>query len=83
MQIEEPIQKVLEKEIWAVIFDLLLNSGQASNQALPMTEKIVEIRNLIESHLEQHAENHLRNVILSIEEELSHFQYKGKPSRRF
>lgn len=82
-KLKNPFKRYWKKEIWAVIFDLLLNSGQASNQALPMTEKIVEIRNLIESHLEQHAENHLRNVILSIEEELSHFQYKGKPSRRF
>ena len=82
-KLKNPFKRYWKKEIWAVIFDLLLNSGQASNQVLPMTEKIVEIRNLIESHLEQHAENHLRNVILSIEEELSHFQYKGKPSRRF
>ena len=82
-KLKKPFKRYWKKEIWTVIFDLLLNSGQVSNQALPMTEKIVEIRDLVESHLEQHAENHLRNVILSVEEELSHLQYKGKPSKRF
>lgn len=81
-KLKNPLKRYWKKEIWGVIFDLLLNSGRVSNQTLPMTEKIVEIRNLIEGHLEQYAKDHLRNVILHVEDELSHLQYKGKPSRR-
>ncbi|CAI4062749.1 protein kinase BUB1 SKDI_07G4410 [Saccharomyces kudriavzevii IFO 1802] len=81
-KLKNQLKRYWKKEIWTVIFDLFLNSGQVSNQTLPMTGKVVEVRNLIESHLEQHANNHLRSVILNIEDELSHLQYKGKPSRK-
>ncbi|EJS43562.1 bub1p [Saccharomyces arboricola H-6] len=82
-KLKTPLKRYWKKEVWTVIFDLLLNSGQVSNQALPMTQKVVEIRNMIETHLEHLAKDHLRNVILNVEDELSHLQYKGKSSRGF
>ncbi|AMD22158.1 HGL182Wp [Eremothecium sinecaudum] len=67
------LKRYWKRDIWAPIFDMLLNSG-CHAERLPLNAALKEQRSLIENYLERETSTKLRNMILSLESELTRFK---------
>ncbi|AET41495.1 Mad3p Ecym_8210 [Eremothecium cymbalariae DBVPG len=72
-KLSNSLKRYWKKDIWAPLFDVLLNSGKHGDQ-LPIISKLENHRSQIEKYLERETSTKLRNMILTLESELSRFK---------